>query len=269
MLVNSQKYGQLGQGCGKDWTHKFCLTPQTLKNSISQQPHSNLGWQNAPYQSRTYAARPEASFSDRTRQGDQIWEPVTPTCDTHQRPKSLSTTVSHTEMTPLSGHLGSLPGPTHYYRVVCRKWEQAAAGQGLSSHPVIHKSKPQASKKKIYEFHKLLDVYNTSSSSRSALALVLLLLQHSHIALEVTYIHISNIYIYIFAFWHHRLVSYSRTTGLLVCQYFYFCTKYSLLCARVVALSEKRSIIQYDYRKWGTHARAFSKHLHMLKARKK
>ena len=54
------------------------------------------------------------------------------------------------------------------------------------------------------------------------------------------YIYIyTHIYISIFAFWHHRLVSYSRTTGLLVRQDFYFCTKYSLLCARVVALSEK------------------------------
>ena len=31
-----------------------------------------------------------------------------------------------------------------------------------------------------------------------------------------------------------------------------------LLCARVVALSEKASTIQYGYRKWGTHARVFS-----------
>ena len=64
------------------------------------------------------------------------------------------------------------------------------------------------------------------SSSRSALALVLLALQHSHIAPEVTYIHISNIYIYI-CLLHRRFVSYSRTTGLLVPQYFYFCTEYS------------------------------------------
>ena len=41
-------------------TQRFCLTPQTLKTSISQQPHSNLGWRNAPYPSRTYAAIPRA-----------------------------------------------------------------------------------------------------------------------------------------------------------------------------------------------------------------
>ena len=72
----------------------------------------------------------------------------------------------------------------------------------------------------------LLPTYeHDSSSSRSALAFVLLALQHSHIAKEVTYIPISNIYI--FAFRHHRLVSYSKTTGLLVRQYFYCCTEYS------------------------------------------
>ena len=65
----------------------------------------------------------------------------------------------------------------------------------------------------------------SSSSRRSAVALVLLARQHSHIAPEVTYIHISNIYI--LAFWHRRWVSYSRTTGLLVREYFYFCTEYS------------------------------------------
>ena len=30
------------------YTERFCLLPQTLKTSISQQPHSNLGWWNAP-----------------------------------------------------------------------------------------------------------------------------------------------------------------------------------------------------------------------------
>ena len=38
----------------------FFLTPQTIKTSISQQPHSNLGWRNAPYPSRMYAAIPRA-----------------------------------------------------------------------------------------------------------------------------------------------------------------------------------------------------------------
>ena len=33
--------------------------------------------------------------------------------------------------------------------------------------------------------------------------------------------------VYIFAIWHHRLVSQSRTTGLLVRHYFYFRTEYS------------------------------------------
>ena len=34
--------------------------PQTLKTCISQQPHSNLGWRNAPQPSLTYAAIPWA-----------------------------------------------------------------------------------------------------------------------------------------------------------------------------------------------------------------
>ena len=83
--------------------------------------------------------------------------------------------------------------------------------------------------KSLYNCTKKYRFYLTllSSSSRSALALVLLALQHSHIAPEVTYIHISNIFI--FAFWHHRLVSYSRKTYLLVRQYYYFCTEYSYM----------------------------------------
>ena len=51
---------------------------------------------------------------------------------------------------------------------------------------------------------KLYTIFSIISSSRSALALVLL------------------------AFWRHRWVSYSRT-GLLVRQYFYFCTEYSYM----------------------------------------
>ena len=42
-----------------------------------------------------------------------------------------------------------------------------------------------------------------------------------------------------------------------------------LLCARVVALSEKASTIQHGYRKWRTHARVFSKHLRMGTAKMK
>ena len=47
---------------------------------------------------------PEATFPGTTRQGDQIQEPAIPTGDAYQRPKSLSTTVCHTETTPRSGH---------------------------------------------------------------------------------------------------------------------------------------------------------------------
>ena len=48
----NQDYDSLQVMQLEDWTHKGsvwdCLTPHTLKTSISQQPHSNLGWRNAP-----------------------------------------------------------------------------------------------------------------------------------------------------------------------------------------------------------------------------
>ena len=83
---------------------------------------------------------------------------------------------------------------------------------------------------------------HSSSSSRSALALLLLALQHSHIAPEVTYIHIRNIYIYIL---HFGIIDwlvfknnwFTRASVVLLLHRI-------LLCARVVALSEKGSIIQ-------------------------
>ena len=106
MLVNSQKSGHLGQGCSKDWTHRFCLTPQTTKTSILQQPHSN--WVGEMLHIHLVcmppSLGPKATFPGTTRQGDQIREPATPTRDAYQRPKSLSTTVCHTATTPRSGH---------------------------------------------------------------------------------------------------------------------------------------------------------------------
>ena len=60
-VSQQSKFRSWGQGCSKDWAHiKFCLASQTLKTSISQQPHSNLGWWNNPYPSSTYAAFPRA-----------------------------------------------------------------------------------------------------------------------------------------------------------------------------------------------------------------
>ena len=64
------------------------------------------------------------------------------------------------------------------------------------------------------------------------------------------------------------LCNLSRTTGSLVRQYFYFRTKYSI-CARVVALSEKASTIQYGYNKWELMRECFPKHSRMGTARMK
>ena len=115
---------------------------------------------------------------------------------------------------------------------------------------------------------------SSSSSSRSALELVLLALQHSHISPEVTNIPINNIYIYIYtythththtyiyAIWHHRLVSqYRFQNNWFTSASVFLLSHRILLCAGVVALSEKASTIQYGYRKWGTHARVFSQTL--------
>ena len=61
---------------------------------------------------------------------------------------------------------------------------------------------------------------------------------------------------YYFIIWHHRLVSYSRTSGLLERQYSTFAQN-TLMCMCSCTVS----IIQCGYRKWGTHARVFSQTL--------
>ena len=85
MLVNSQKSGYLGQGRGTDWTHEFCLVLQTLKTIISQQPHSNLGWWNAPYPSRTYTAIARARGISWDQQRRKAW--CTSSCLSCNRPE--------------------------------------------------------------------------------------------------------------------------------------------------------------------------------------
>ena len=113
---------------------------QTLKTSISQQPQSNLGWRNAPYPSGTYAAIPRARGILPRQNKTGRPNPGTSNSDTCRISETKVsehkfTTVRHTETTTRSGHYGCRPGPAHYYRVVCRQWEQAAAGQGWSPHP--------------------------------------------------------------------------------------------------------------------------------------
>ena len=104
MLVNSQKSGHQVRVAVKSENIKVLSAPQTLKNSISQQPHSNLGWQNAPYPSRTYAAIPRAwgvlPRHNKTRRPN----PETCNYDTWRISESKVTTPCHTEMTPRSGH---------------------------------------------------------------------------------------------------------------------------------------------------------------------
>ena len=84
-----------------------------------------------------------------------------------------------------------------------------------------------------------------SSSRKRALALVLLALQHSHMSHRRSLIFLPTIYI--FAIWHHRLISQSRTTGLLVRQYFYFRTEYSYVHLQLHC--RKSKCHQYGYRK--------------------
>ena len=101
----------------------------------------------------------EASCHDTTRRGNWNWEQATLKCHAYPRPKSQTKSVYHTDTKPQSGHWGSRPGPTHYYRVSAdSRYRLLRAGICLH----IHKLKPQASiKNKIEKFHKLFDVYNT------------------------------------------------------------------------------------------------------------
>ena len=66
----------------------------------------NLGQRNAPFPFRMYAAIPLARgiLPGKTRQGDQIREPVTPTHDAYLRLRSRRTTVYHDEMPPRLGN---------------------------------------------------------------------------------------------------------------------------------------------------------------------
>ena len=89
-----------GQGCCEDWTHKFCLTPQTPKPAfrnnhtqtwVDEMLHTNL------------VHKPPSIMPEAT-QVDQILEPGTQAHDVYQRPKSQNITECHTETTPRSGH---------------------------------------------------------------------------------------------------------------------------------------------------------------------
>ena len=96
------------------------------------------------------------------------------------------------------------------------------------------------------------------SSSRSVLTLVLIALQHvvSH-RRSLIFLYIYQQYIYLPFSVVDWLVNLDDHTSASV----FLLSHRILLCARVVALSEKASTIQYGYRKWVTHARVFSQTL--------
>ena len=103
----------------------------------------------------------------------------------------------------------------------------------------------------------IIIIISKSITSRSAFALVLLALQYSHIAQEVTHILINNIYICHLASQIGQFVQNNWFTSASA----FLHSHRILLCACVVALSEKASTIQYGYRKLGTYARVFAKTL--------
>ena len=137
MQVNNKKSVDLGQGRGKDWTHKGPVSHHKPKKSAFRNNDTQI-WVGEMLHNHLVrmqpSLEPKATCPGTTRQGDRIREPATLTRDAYLRPKSQSTTVYHTETKPLSGR-GSWLGPTHFYRVFCRQQEHDAAGQGWSQHP--------------------------------------------------------------------------------------------------------------------------------------
>ena len=102
MLVNSQKSGHLGQGCSKDWTHISSVAPQNLKNNISQQPHSNLGWRNAPYPSLDAHRYTYAPPRCRTLQYSRTFIPLYPSLVAHYAPPRCRTLQYSSTFIPFS-----------------------------------------------------------------------------------------------------------------------------------------------------------------------
>ena len=135
MLVNNKKSGHLYFRVAvktEHILHMFCLSPQTMKTSISQQHnHTKIlvgeMLRNHLVLVQQYIS-PEASCKGTTIQGEKIREPATSICVAYLRPKSQSTTVHLTETKPRPCHLGSRPGPAHYYRVFCRQLESDESG---------------------------------------------------------------------------------------------------------------------------------------------
>ena len=107
MLVNNQRFGHLGQGYGKDWAHWGSVSHHNRKNEHFKTTTLKFWLAKCFVTSRTYAAilhGPKASCPSKTRHGDRLQEPATPTRDTCLRPKSQSTTVYHNETKPRWGH---------------------------------------------------------------------------------------------------------------------------------------------------------------------
>ena len=95
---------------------------------------------------------PEASCPGTTRQGDRIREPISPTCDAYQRPKSQSSTVYHTETEPWSGHYG---------RTLLQSILFADRNRTPQARVSLHIQNPKPRvriKNRIEKIHKLFDV---------------------------------------------------------------------------------------------------------------
>ena len=107
MLVNNKKSGHPDQGCDKDVHIKVLSHTANPKNQHFATTTFKFGLAKCSGTISNVCSHPTGPrhlAPTQQRQGDRNQEPAPPTRTAYLRPKSLSTTVYHTETKQWSGH---------------------------------------------------------------------------------------------------------------------------------------------------------------------